>query len=281
MQDFTLHTHNNELHFDGRNTARTMIQTAENMGFKTIGVTNHMIMHPNLTPYLKLEPMFFDDFNKAEKTYLKHIEILENLKSEFKIDIKIGFEVDFFTDPKWRKAFEKMLPHLPVDYLISGNHFLKNKNESFIFNIFHLNHLDPKPDDETIHELTVHHLENIVTAIKSGYFSFIAHLDYCTIFGLGEGERYIEYKYRILDALKQTKTPFELNTGGYDRINRPHPDVWMIKEMAKDSGLVPILISDDSHDAEKIGRHFKEAEQLLQDLNYTNRFTLNMLKKPI
>ena len=280
-QPFTLHTHNNELHFDGRYSAREMIQTAQDLGFKTIGVSNHMIMHKGLTPYLEREPMFFDDYNKAETTYMKHIEILNNLKSEFKIDIKIGFEVDFFTSAHWRNYFEKMITRLPVDYLISGSHFLKNTDESFICNIFHLKHLDPQPDAETLHDLTIHHFENIIAAIKSGYFSFIAHLDYCTIFNLGEGERYNEYKYRIMEALKETNTPFELNTSGYDRINRPHPDVWMLKEMAKGSGVVPILISDDSHYIDKIGRHFDEAEKLLSDLNYTNRFTLDMLKKPV
>lgn len=281
MQNFTLHTHNNELHFDGRYSAREMIQKAQDLGFTTIGVSNHMIMHQNLTPYLEREPMFFDDFNKAEAAYQKHIEILQNLKSEFKIDIKIGFEVDFFQSKEWRKYFEKMIRRLPVDYLISGSHFLKNKDESFICNIFHLKHLNPKPDENTLHELTVHHLENIVAAIKSGYFSFIAHLDYCTIFGLGEDHRYDKYKYQIIEALKETNTPFEINTSGYDRINRPHPDVWMIKELAKDGGLVPVIISDDAHYIEKIGRYFEQAEQLLQDLHYTNRLTLDMLKRPV
>ena len=280
-QPFTLHTHNNELHFDGRYSAREMIKTAQDLGFSTIGVTNHMIMHPRLTPYLEHEPMFFDDFRKAENAYQKHIEILQNLKSEFKINIKIGFEVDFFQNKSWRNYFEKMLTRLPVDYLISGSHFIKNSDESFICNIFHLKYLNPTPDADTIHDLTVHHFENIIAAIKSGYFSFIAHLDYCTIFGLGEDKKYDEYKYRILEALKENNTPFEINTGGYDRINRPHPDVWMIKEMAKNGGEVPVVISDDAHYTEKLGRHFEQAEQLLQELNYTNRFTLDMLKKPL
>ncbi|MBP5698923.1 MAG: PHP domain-containing protein [Alphaproteobacteria bacterium] len=281
MQKFTLHTHNNELHFDGRYSAREMIKAAEDKGFTTIGVSNHMIMHHQLTPYLEREPMFFDDYNKAEKAYQRHIEILQNLKSDYKIDIKIGFEVDFFCHKKWRNHFEKMLPHLQVDYLLSGSHFLKNSDESFICNIYHLKHLNPQPDAETLHQWTINHFENIIAAINSGYFSFIAHLDYCTIFGLGEDEHYTDYKYRIMEALAKTNTPFEINTSGYDRINRPHPDIWMIKEMSKNGGIVPTLISDDAHYTEKLGRYFEQTEQLLKDLNYTNRFTLDMLKKPL
>jgi len=281
MQKFTLHTHNNELHFDGHYSAREMIATAQNLGFKTIGVSNHLIMHPNLTPYLQYEPMFFNDYNKAETTYLKHIEILENLKSEFKINIKIGFEVDFFTSSHWRKAFEKMLPNLPVDYLISGSHFLKNEDESFLCNIFHLKHLNPQPDAETLHHSIVEYYKNTIAAIKSGYFSFVAHLDYTTRLGLGEEPCYDEYKYAVLEALKENNLPFELNTKGYDQIDRPYPHPKFIKEMAKNGGLVPIVISDDAHFKEHLGQNFDKAEQLLKELNYTNRFTLNMLKKPV
>lgn len=279
-QPFTLHTHNNELHFDGRYSAREMIETAQNLGFKTIGITNHMIMHPEVTPYMQYEPMFFDDFSKAEQAYYKHIEILNNLKSEFKIDIKIGFEVDFFQNKEWRNFFDKMIQKLPVDYLISGSHFVMNEDESFICNIFHLKHLDPQPDKETFHHLIVNHYKNMVRAVESGYFSFIAHLDYTTRLGFGEEKCYDEYKCDVLEAVKRTGTPIEINTGGYDRIGRPHPHPWMIKELAKDGGIVPIVISDDAHDKDCLGQHFADAEHLLEELNYTNRFTLDMLKKP-
>ena len=280
-QRFTLHTHNNELHFDGRYSAREMIQAAQDKGFETIGVSNHMIAHKNLTPYLQYEPMFFDDYNKAEQAYLKHIEILNNLKTEFKINIKIGFEVDFFTASHWQKFFEKMIPHLPVDYLINGNHFLKSEDESFMCNIFHLKHLNPAPDKETIHQWLVEYYKNTIRAIKSGYFSFIAHFDYPTRLGLSEEPIYDEYKYKVLEALKETKTPFELNTNGYEQLNHPYPHPKFIKEMSKNGGVVPIVLSDDAHFTERLGQHFNEAEQLLKELNYTNRFTLDMLRKPI
>lgn len=280
MQTFTLHTHNNELRFDGHVSAREMIAAAISKGFKIIGVTNHLIMHPNLHEDKAREPMFFDDFNEAENVYMRHIEILENLKSEFAIDIKIGFETDFFQDPRWRNYFEKRITRLPVDYLIGASHFLMSEDESFLCNIYHLKYQNPQPDEETLRTLVKNHLNNIVECIKSGYFSFLAHLDYCTIFGLAEGPEYDEDKYRIIEALKQAKMPFEINTSGYMRINRPHPAPWIVKELSANGGLVPVLISDDAHSPERLGADFERAETLLAELNYTNRFTLDMLKKP-
>ncbi|MCM1324711.1 MAG: PHP domain-containing protein [Acetobacter sp.] len=274
MQDFTLHTHNNELRFDGRASAFEMIAAAEAKGFKTIGVTNHLVMHKNIHQFAKDDPMFFSDFNKAEYAYKKHIEILQSLKDKFKIEIKIGFEVDFFQDKDWRNFFDKMLPTLEVDYLIGASHFLKSEDEEeFLCMLYYFNMLKQKPDEELIRRYTINHLKNIAAAVRSGYFKFIAHFDYCSLSGLGEGTEYDPYKFEIIDALKETKTAFEINTSGYDRIGRPHPAPYLIKELAR-SGDAPVLLSDDSHEPAHLGRHFDEAEKLLSELGYTNRFSL-------
>lgn len=279
-QEFTLHTHNGECHFDGRATAEEMVSAAEEKGFKTIGVSNHMICHEGLFQPPKPEVMFMSDFNEAEKVYMRHIEILENLKGKCNIDIKIGFEADFFPDKTWRKNFERMLTRLPLDYLVGTCHFLMSDNLRFLCNIYHLKHLQEPLTPEQQREYVKNHFANIAAAIRSGYYSFMAHIDYCTIFGLGESEEYDEDKYKIIEALRETKLPFEINTSGYNRINRPHPTPWIIKELTKSSD-VPVLLSDDAHAPEQLGQHFDKAEALLQELNYQPRFTLDMLKKPL
>lgn len=280
IQEFTLHTHNNECRFDGRASAEEMISAAAEKGFKTIGVSNHLICHRGLFHPPVREPMFMEDFNEAEKIYMRHIEILENLKGKYNIDIKISFEADYYPDKEWRNNFEKMLKRLPVDYLVGTCHFLMSKDLSFLCNIYHLKHLTTPLTAEQEKEYVKNYFANIVGAIKSGYYSFMAHLDYCTIFGLGESPEYDEDKYKIIEALRETKLPFEINTSGYNRINRPHPAPWIIKELAK-TGDVPVLISDDAHDPSQLGQHFEKAEALLQELNYKPRFTLDMLKKPL
>lgn len=277
-QKFTLHTHNNELRFDGISTAKEMLDKAESLGFETIGVTNHLIVNKGLAKWQDKEPLFFTDFDKDLDVFKRHIEIVENLKSNYKMNILIGFEADFFCNKEWRKGFEKMLPKLDIDYLIGTNHFIKNKDESFLCNIYHLKYLD-KIDDEDLDDYMRNHFENIIESIKCGYYSFVAHLDYCSIFDLGIDKKYDEYKYRMLETLKEYKMPYEINTSGYDRIGRPHPDVWMIKEAKKLD--IPVVLSDDAHGVNQLGRYFDKAEALLDEIGYTNRFTLNMLKKPL
>ncbi len=277
-QKFTLHTHNNELRFDGFSSAKEMLDKGQSLGFETMGVSNHMLTHRNLTQWVSKEPMYFDDFDKSCDVYKRHIEIIEELKSDYKMNILIGFEADFFRDKEWRVNFEKMISKLDVDYLIGTTHFIMNDDESFLCNLYHYKYLE-NVCDEDLDNYMRNHFENIIASIKSGYYSFIAHMDYCTIMGLGIDKKYDEYKYRMIEALKEYKMPYEINTSGYDRLGRPHPDVWMIKEAKRLD--VPVVLSDDAHKVEQIGRHFDEAEKLLEELDYTNRFSLDMLKKPI
>ena len=73
MQDFTYHTHNNNFNFfDGHNSAEEMISRAEEMGFKTIGVSNHLIWHPNVDT--SHEPMFLADIDKAIDIHKRSID---------------------------------------------------------------------------------------------------------------------------------------------------------------------------------------------------------------
>ena len=107
--------------------------------------------------------------------------------------------------------------------------------------------------------------------IKSGYFNFIAHPDYCCQFNLAVTPEWKDVKYKVIDAFVSTKTHCEINTGGIARIRQPFPDWWFIKELIKKE--VPLLISDDAHDIKDTGRHFSEVEQKLSELGCKKRFT--------
>ena len=45
-QKFTLHTHT--VGFDGRNSVEEMVKRAIELGFETIGFSNHFIVHPDI-----------------------------------------------------------------------------------------------------------------------------------------------------------------------------------------------------------------------------------------
>ena len=49
MQKFSYHTHTNSFGlFDGRNTVEEMIEGAYRAGYTELGISNHLIYHPNM-----------------------------------------------------------------------------------------------------------------------------------------------------------------------------------------------------------------------------------------
>lgn len=271
MQSFTYHTHNGEQNFDGHNTAEEMITAAENKGFTEIGVSNHLICHKNLKNEEAHSPMFFHDFEKCRSCCQKHIELIRKAAEKHHIKVRVGFEVDFFPSAYWRNNFEKMLKTLEIDYLIGSTHFIRSADEGFLCNIYHMKYHPELSKNSEFKEYLRNYWRNIVSAVESGYFTFMAHLDYITIFNLCTEPEWDEYKWQVIEVLSKYKQPFELNTSGYNRIDMQHPATWMLKELNKRS--VPVIISDDAHDTAMLGQHFERAENLLSDIGYTQRFS--------
>lgn len=268
IQNFTYHSHNNFGGvFDGRHSPEDMISRAEEIGFEAIGVSNHMICHPHMP---LSHGMFFNDFNKSLDIYKRSLDCLDEIASRHKIKVLKGFEVDFFPSAQWRNAFEKILKELNVDYLIGSTHFIRTADETHMCNIYHLDELPQGTTQKKMDEYVANYWENIIACISSGYFDFIAHLDYCTQFNLGVGPKWDDYKWRIIESLERYHMPFEINTKGIDNIGRPFPESWIIKELCRRQ--VPVLISDDAHYVEHIGRHFAAAEELLAQLGCQKRF---------
>lgn len=268
MQNFTFHTHNNALGvYDGRSSAEDMIYQAEKAGFKAIGVSNHLIWHPNMSMASK---MFFNDWNKAYDVAKRGLDVAKEAASKHKIKVFYGFEVDFFPSSIWRTGFEKMLSKLDLDYVIGSTHTIRSDDESRIYNIYHMNEISPSTTNSEKENLIKNYWENIIQCINSGYFDFIAHIDYCDIFNLCSEKKWQPYKDRVIEALIDKKQAYELNTSGYRRLGRPHPNIEIIKVLAKEN--VPIVLSDDAHSTEYIGAYFEDAEQLLQELGYNKRW---------
>ncbi len=270
MQNYTYHSHNNSQGvFDGRCSAEEMIAKAEEIGFEAIGVSNHLCVHPNMT---KTHRMFFSDFDKALDIYKKSYAEIDEAAARHKIKVLKGFEVDYFPSARWRDWFEKIIRQLDYDYLIGATHFICSADEQRICNIFHLNTLPPISPEE-FDEMLHGYWNNVLGAINSGYFNFIAHFDYCTQFNLCNDETWDDVKWQVIEALSARRLPFEINTGGFDKIGRPFPEWRWTTELLKRN--VPIVLSCDSHMPEQIGRHFAEAEDFLRRQGSVNRLKLH------
>ncbi len=266
MQTFSYHTHNNSQGIaDGHNTCDEMLARAEEIGFSEIGVSNHLIYHPNIT---RGHPMDFTDLNKAIDFAKRDIEQTRETAARHKIKVYTGFEVDFYPSPMWRNAFEKILKEVKPDYVIGSTHNAFNREETKILSVWEMS--TAAAEDEAVRTLLENYWQNIIDAVNSGYFAFIAHWDLAANLGVCVGESWNDQKWRVIEAFKTAKVPFEVNTNGIRRCGLPSPDWWMVKELVKAG--VPTLISDDAHSTKMLGQYFSEAESKLAEFGCQNRF---------
>ena len=260
VQDFTLHMHT--LGFDGRDTAAQMVAHARKLGFKTVGISNHFIVHPDIRRS-KLYGIalargygniYSCSFDEALEKFKPHYEELDQLQSD-NPDIRIlrGMEVDFFNTPQWRDGFTQACEILKPDYKIGAAHFVEYND--FICNV----HDMASVDKSTCDEMLAVYWENMRNLADSKLFNWIAHLDLPRKRNLGTRAKWHAYQEEVVATAANSHTPIEINTSGYHiDLKEPYPCNNIQKMLAMYH--VPVLLSDDAHNFAQIESNFALAK---------------------
>lgn len=211
-------------------------------------------------------PYFFADdkatgqrMTTAEaREYVASIRRLRELYKN-KIDIKIGFEMEYYTD-----KFHDMLnfvKSLGAEYLILGQHYMRG----IFTGGYHV--INGKATDEDL----INYVKDVITAMESGVFTYVAHPDMLNY--LGDESLYEKEMRKLCIASKRTNTPLEINCQGIreDRIY-PAERFWKI---AGEVGC-PVTIGLDAHSADAAGD--RESEKKAQKL--IGKYNLNYIGKP-
>ena len=272
-QDFTLHTHT--VGFDGKNTITEMANRASELGFKTIGISNHFTVHPEIKRS-KFYPIaaargygdiFYDNWPELINKFTEHYAKLNTLRQESNIQILRGMEIDFFESPQWRKKFESVLKTLQPDYLIGSCHIIEHNGQ--LFNVHDMRNTNP----ETREQVLTKYWAKIRAASNSGLFTWLAHLDLPKKVGLGQEETWIETEHKTIETLSKNNTPIEINTALFTpECFEPYPSPRILKIAA--SWDIPVLLSDDAHHISQLGRHFDTAKKIAQDCGIKNFLNL-------
>lgn len=247
--DYNYHTHTFRCsHAIG--TEEEYICSAINSGIKYMGFSEHA-------------PFAFDDGHESghrvpmsqAEDYFKTLYALRE-KYKDKIEIKIGFEMEYY--PLYFKKMLNTALDFGAEYLILGQHFLYNEY----------------PDGKGVRSENPDDLREYVScvtaAVKTGYFTYVAHPD-MFFFG-GDNEVYEKEMRKICIASKEFNVPLEINFLGI-RDNRNYPD----KRFWKIAGEVkcPVTFGFDAHDSLAAGdiNSLKKAESLVKEfeLNYIGR----------
>lgn len=268
MQKFSFHTHTTG--FDGRNTEEEMIRRAEELGWNKIGFSNHLMVHARITE----APMFqyaqkggyngiySSSFDEAVAKFESHYKRIDELQEKTDIKILKGMEVDFFADEGWQRGFEDMVKYLKPDYLIGSAHFVDV--DGILYNSHDLKNASKIKQQQYL----TRYWQNVRATAKSGYFTFLAHLDLMKKVGLGQEENWIEEEKKTVDAIREAGVMVELNTSYFKKGNEPYPSPRIMKMLA--DADVMVLLSDDAHAASQLGNNFDRAYDMAKECGITN-----------
>lgn len=271
-QNFTLHTHTTL--GDGRNTAAEMVARATEMGMKTIGFSDHFIVHPeirntNFYPYALrggYAQIYSSSFDEIMARFVPAFREFQRIASESKIRVLRGLEVDFFDTPSWRRGFESAIQILQPDYLIGACHFVDLDGR--LYNVHDMANADSDLRDIMLKK----YWQKICAASKSGLFSWMAHLDLPRKVNVGTDEKWRDTEQNVIDALAHNNTGVEINTSLQPD---PHPSRRILEMVS--AANIPVLVSDDAHSTDKIGRRFDVAERLCAEFGIKNRLSLQKI----
>ncbi len=277
MQKFSYHTHTN--FSDGENTLEETFEQAIKLGWDSIGISDHMIIHKNMknSPVYDVlikscAHIYNDDFDKCLPIFQKRAEYIRKSAKNYPIKVFVGFEVDYFNYDGWENEFKEFISEVDHDYLINGNHFFFDENCENLINIYKYDEMSSKIKTESYETYLKRHYKVIQQSIKSGLFDILAHLDYARRDDLHQKYPCNQERLGIVDYLKEYNMAIELSTKGLRKIGDFYPENFLLNDIINKN--IPIVINDDAHNIRELGYCFDKAEEKLVELGCKNRFVL-------
>lgn len=218
------HTHTYRCHH-ASGTEREYIEEGIQNGLIFLGFSDHTPQ--NYPSWYKAYPSRMS-FEEAPE----YFATLRALREEYKdrIEITIGFETEYF--PALFDEYIELIGQLGCEYIILGQHSTNNEYDgesSFV----------PTESEQVLSDYT----DNVIGAIESGRFTYIAHPD--VMYFTGKDRIYRKYAEALCKSAKAHEVPLEINLLGLE--NHRHYPRDLFWEVAKDVGNT-IVLGCDAHD---------------------------------
>lgn len=255
--DYNFHTHTTRCrHATGSD--EDYVKCAIEAGIKHLGFSDH-------APYI-----FPDGYENGYRVQMcdsqSYVTDLQKLREKYRdqIEISIGFEMEYY--PAYFEEMLKIARNVGAEYLILGQHFILSE---------HPDGIGAGGPTDNPEYLTIY-VNEIIDAMKTGAFSYVAHPDFMCF--TGDGEFYRREIERLCKAAKDMNIPLEINLAGI-RYNKHYPAdcFWKI---AGEVGA-PVTFGIDAHvDTDILKKEqFGIAEDIVKkhNLNYIGKPTLKSI----
>ncbi len=214
-----------------RGEDRQYVEEAIRAGIQTLGFSDHAPMpfpsghHSGFRVQMAQAEDYFRSISDLKKEYAKDITI------------HIGVEAEYYSQTF--DGFWDYIKQFPLEYMILGQHFIGQEEDSLYSS-------SASPSEEKLVKFT----DNIIAAIQTGKFLYVAHPDILNY--TGEYEPYHREMTRLCQAAKDAGVPLEINRLGYFE-HRIYPSDRFFA-IAGEVGC-PVVIGSDAHSPDVFRDH--------------------------
>ncbi|MFV0415404.1 MAG: histidinol-phosphatase [Chthoniobacterales bacterium] len=227
-------------------------EAALERGLKGITFTCHSPFPNALSAGIRMQPEEFP-------TYVKMIyETREAFRG--RLDVRLGLESDYFPEeafPGTEAWLRELHSQEPLDYVLGSVHYHVSEYRDAFFT-------------GDVFEYQKTYYEHLVRAAQTGLYDSLAHPDLIkdedpTQWDFEDIRPYVA---KALREIAETGIAMELNTSGYHKppfeANPSSEQLVMMRERN-----IPVVIGADAHHAGRVGEHFRDALELLQQVGYS------------
>ena len=214
------------------------VENALKAGLKILGFADH-------APYL-FPDGYYSNFRMTLDQFPGYVDTVLSLREAYrgKIEIPLGLEIEYY--PQLLPALLPILRDQPLDYLILGQHFVRNEYDAPYNGV-------GSEDAELLRQ----YVRQSCDAMNTGLFTYFAHPDLINF----RGSRQL-YRHHMRDICREANNcgvPLEFNLLGLSNgKNYPDPVFW---ELAAEEGNT-VILGRDAHEPEALLDDKTEAKAL-------------------
>lgn len=252
-----LHVHTYRCHH-AKGTAEDMIKSAIQKGLKAIGINDHFPMR-----YLPA-PIPVQDYAMELSEAPDHVKELKQLREKYKgkIDVLIGFEVDFY-QPAIDTIKRSIEPFLDdFDYLYGSVHVVRGfpvDDEKFL----------AKWAEQDVDSVFVEYYQTLVKMANTRLFDIVGHFDLPKKYKKVPSGNLDKQIQTALDAIHSAGMAMEINTAG---LRKPIGEIYPSRHILDMAFMksIPITLGSDAHDPAEVGHEFGKAVALAKQVGFTS-----------
>ncbi len=193
------------------------------------------------------------------EAYVEHVRRAHDQYFVQGVSVKLGLEFGWY--PGCEEAVIKLKERYGFDYMLCGIHEIENV-------CFCCSELYARCFERySVEQMAQKYFGHVLSAIRSGLFDTIAHLDYYRKYGrdyYGDAVNAVHQPYMadVFTALKESGTGLEINTAALRKgLSEYYPRTEIIN-LARREGVAVRRLGSDAHRPEQIGFDFEAASAL-------------------